>query len=176
MLKLKEDNYNQFTVQERVNLTIAAFSRGDSKEVNRLYKSCPQYTYQATDYEFTKRIDAITWVGEKYAELCQYFYDKILLSESVIAGQILSLLKHETTTSEIQEIQMYHICNLKSVHHALIKFCNEIDIDSNQLINWMTLAEDRKGINKYLAFDLVEHDKEFTLYIKNKFLFRFEKQ
>ncbi len=178
MLKIKKTNYTQFNVQERLNLTIAALSRRDNEEARLLYKSCPKYRYLATDYEFTRRLDAITWVGEKYAELCQYFYDKSLQSQAVVSAMILSHSSLEGKLScsieEIEEARIGHISTLKSIHQALIEFCDAVDIDSNQLVQWMTPSEDRENINEYLLLAGIEPDKEFTLFIKNKFFAHWE--
>lgn len=168
-----------FNVKERLNLTIAALSRRDNEEARLLYKTCPKYRYLATDYEFTQRFAAITWIGEKYAELCQYFYDKMLLAQAVISAVALSNDptledKLSYSMSDMQNTRIGHISTLKSIHKALIEFCDDAGIDCNQLIQWMSPPEGRSHINECLMLEGVEPDKEFTTYTKNKFLSTWE--
>lgn len=178
MFEIKDSNYQQFSTQERVSLTLAALSRGDSEEARRLYKTCPKYNYLATDYDFTRRIDAITWVGEKYVELCQYFYDKALLLEASILAVILAseALEDKMAFSKLdmEEARVGHIRTLKAVHLGLMDFCEEVGIDSAQLVLWMSPPEGRAGINEYLSMDGIEPDEEFAGHIKNKFLAHWE--
>ena len=174
MIKIKESNYFQFSVQERLALTIAALSRHDLEEARRLYKSCPKYKYTATDYEFTKRLDAITWVCGKYLELCQFYYDKVLLSQASISAMILAgeelTGKWSHTIRDMEHAKAGHISILKSVHQALIEFCVIVGIDSSQLLQWASPLEGRWGMNEYLSFEGIEPDVETIGYIKHKFL------
>lgn len=42
MRQIKDDQYKLFTPKERFNLTLAALSRGDKIEAERLWRKCPR--------------------------------------------------------------------------------------------------------------------------------------
>ncbi len=178
MLQIKESNYQQLNPSERVSLTIAALSRGDTEEARRLYKTCPKYHYLATDYDFTRRLDAVTWVGEKYAELCQYYYDKILITQASISAVILAgekmAEKMPFSCKDLEEARIGHISTLKAIHKALIEFCEEVGVSSGQLVIWMCQSAERSGIDGYLNLEGIDPDGEFALHVKNKFLAHWE--
>ena len=50
--------YPNLTAQKRLELALRYLARGDTKEADRVAKSCPTVIYRETDCKFTSRIDA----------------------------------------------------------------------------------------------------------------------
>ncbi len=55
-MKTLTTQYSQFTPEERVRLTLAAYEREDLTEVDRLIGSCPQVTRVVRDPRYTARL------------------------------------------------------------------------------------------------------------------------
>lgn len=68
MRNINEKHYEQFTPQERINLTISALVRADINEADRLWNTCPVYTYKTRDLEYNCRLMAITLINAKFFE------------------------------------------------------------------------------------------------------------
>lgn len=174
MLKIKEVNYHQLNVQQRVNLTVAALSRGDGVEARRLFKTCPKRHYLAIDDDFIRQVDAITWVAEKYVDLCQYYFAKCQLAEGAITILTLGdkeLIKRrpQYTVAGMEEALFEYISTLKAVHLALVEFCEGVGIDSQKIVKWMAPVDGWDRVGEYLDFKGVEPDREFARHIRNKF-------
>ena len=85
MTKLNEINYKYFSTKERLDLTIAALSRGHLEEAKKLRRTCPRYQYNIPDFEYTSKLNALPWIACRFSEIHNYYYFKILLCRANIA-------------------------------------------------------------------------------------------
>ncbi len=80
-----EKNYDKFTALERINLSIAALSRNDNKEVQQLKKCCPKKTYTMNDRAYSESMDSLCKVRAAYRFLFD-FYEKQIINAQVLIG------------------------------------------------------------------------------------------
>jgi hypothetical protein len=130
-------SYSQFTPEERLRLTLAADARGDTAEVERLMRSCPQMPGTVPDPEYTVRfvgmLSAVRAVLIQWLEASAYVLYFQLTWESFTAEDDARVATAETLWKKWSAIW-------RGIEMGITKFCAEADLPVDQLF---TLAEGR---------------------------------
>jgi hypothetical protein len=85
MKKSKLKNYDWFLPEERFQLTLAALTRDDELEIEKLFASCPRKTYTQIDTDYTSKIKALKQV---------IIYLLFLINDICRNAGVFSLLAH----------------------------------------------------------------------------------
>jgi hypothetical protein len=181
MRQVNEQQYKQFTSKERLNLTIAALSRGDESEANKLWQTCPRYQYQAHDFEYTLSVSALMLLNALFFEKCVSHYNLIMKADSYAMGfeQDLEFEEAEEYSESSKQAQgiLDKIINAKNIHVAQLKglfegfrqFCSEAGLDSECLLKAIPVNDYCHDLNMLLATD-IQTDIQYTSKIKSFFL------
>jgi len=166
MHNLDESHYKKFNAQERINLTIAALSRGDTEEARLLRRTCPRETYVMIDRDYTNGLDALTQIAAHFSELHNYYYTQMLIFMSGIATT--------NETDKIASMQMAYVdqvASIKSIYSAFNAFCVDAGLNKDHLMGFykMDLKPMREFINTKVM-ETAEEDCDFTLHVKKQFL------
>lgn len=108
----------------------------------------------------------------KFFEKTVYHYNRIQISELVIflsdhPGYICVIEKEKIPRVAAERAKQISL--LKAVRNALIEFCNQIDIKSDDLLKTVNFENCCPFLEEYLAMP-IEGDKEYTEKTKNEFL------
>jgi hypothetical protein len=173
MLDVKDKQYQKFTPQERVNLAISAMARNDSKEVERLWDTCPIYSYRTRDLEYKARFLAITLISTVYFEKCVYHYNAIMKVDSYasLADEIdpKYFNEEEPIFDKLNLARKIHLSRLKALRQGLIQFCCHIGINSEDLLKTIHVENACFDIDLLLALE-VETNQELIQRAKEMFL------
>ncbi|MDR3478581.1 MAG: hypothetical protein P4M14_11190 [Gammaproteobacteria bacterium] len=175
MLNITDKNYSQLTAKERVNLALAAFSRGDENEISRLKRTCPRKHYTMIDAEYIGSIEGLVWVVTQFSEMCDFSYNKIILCEAYIA--MFTFLNEYPQHENDDNLEKFcnakteHVSNLKSVYQALSEFCCENKLNYDHVIEWLKISPELASqYDEYLRLE-VDSTREFTDYVKQKLFY-----
>jgi len=166
MHNLDESHYKKFSIQERINLTIAALSRGDTEEVSRLRRTCRRKTYVMLDSDYTNALEALSRIASHFSELHNYFYTQMLIFMSGIA------ITNET--ERIASLQMAYVdqvASIKSIYAAFNAFCVDAGLNKYHLIGFYKM--DLKPMREFIdtkVMESTEEDCDFMLHLKKQFL------
>jgi hypothetical protein len=130
-------SYSQFTPEERLRLTLAADERGDTAEVERLMRSCPQMPGTAPDPEYTVRF--VGMLSAVRAVLIQW----LAVSTNVLYARLAceSFAAEDDALVAMAETQWKKWSAVwRGIEMGITKFCTEADLTVDQLF---TLAEGR---------------------------------
>ena len=177
MLNLNDKHYSKLTAKERVNLAIAAFSRGDENEISRLKRTCPRKHYTMIDAEYIGSIEGLVWVVTQFSEMCDFSYNKIILCEAYITMFTFlneyPLHANDATQNNLEKFcnaKMEHVSNLKSTYQALSEFCFENKLNYDHVTEWLKISPElAPQYDDYLIIG-INPNREFTDYVKQKLL------
>ena len=150
MRAIKEKEYGLFTPEERFSLTITALARGDFKEADRLWDSCPRHSYRAIDFEYANRVMATTLITLYFFQKCTYHYNLIKMAEHYL----LLMSKNEPDRSEqanALKIRGNHITQLKALYEGLKLFCEHVGLVSDDFLKKIQLESTLFDIDDYLC-------------------------
>lgn len=155
MRNISLNNYEQITAQERINLTMLALARGDIKEADRLYDTCPKYEYKVADKEYNCRLMAIPIINPLFFERCVYYYNILARVDSAIL-----LLEATSLPSMNEEIavrfdRLYrshelNVGRLKALYEGFQQFCCQVDIDGEGALKTIGIELCCFNIKRYL--------------------------
>lgn len=186
--------YSDFTPMERLNLVIAAKTRGDNDEIKKLFKTCPKHQYIQADANFVDRYYEMVDVGlifinhwEKYSNAISLFYiiylachDQISIYEWAIelAGQDetkkADVDKAEKEIKELEKIIAKmskktddKMIEIKTLITAYRQFCNEIGLQEEAALKWV--GADTIDLIPPQHLENIDTDEEFLQKIKSLF-------
>lgn len=173
MLNVNDKHYQQFTPQERVNLAISAMARNDSKEVERLWDTCPTYHYRTRDLEYKARFMAITLISTVFFEKCVYHFNIIKKADTYTLLTDDIDLKHlnddETVAAKVEQARDLHISRLIALHRGIAAFCSQVGLNSDDFLKTIHVRDVCFDIEVYLALETevnesdIQHAKELFL-------------
>jgi hypothetical protein len=173
MHDLSEKDYKHFTPVERINLTIAALARGDIKEADRCWDTCPRHEYKAFDFDFTIRMHAVLMLRMEFRENCFYHYNKIKVIEirTLHLECCIDDENFEDRMNILVEVRTTHVARLKAVYCALRQFCSDVGLCVDTFLQNCHIEEQCSDIDSYLTGDtnadagFMEHYKQtFSMY------------
>lgn len=164
MPKLDKMNYHNFTIKERINLTIAALARDDNDEIARLRRTCQRKQYSMIDREYTSKLDNLTWIAAHLLELQNHHYNRILT--------IMLFIATHPNAEDSLDISYYdELVHIKSLYEAFYSFCNDIGLNKDHIVEWLRI--DPRLIYEIFGEDalkIIRHDDEFFAQAKRQFL------
>lgn len=84
MKNLSEKLYEEFSVKQRIDLTLAAFIRDDESEANRLKRTCTKKRYLCTDASYQEPIQKFLHHTLLFTILFQSYYGELKECEAYI--------------------------------------------------------------------------------------------
>ena len=100
MRKIQEQNYDQFTVNERIDLTIAAISRDDLNEATKLWDIRPQDKTDNVDYMFGMNV--LIMFAMLFFDKCIRHYNCIKKADEVYKLKDIELNKYLNRWEDIK--------------------------------------------------------------------------
>lgn len=166
MTKLDEKNYHSLSPEERVNLTIAALSRGDNEEVLRLRRTCARKQYLMLDHEYTSKLENLTFIASKFETLHNsYYHNMILFSSYMTTHQIDdAYIKYQTAYND-------QATCIISLYKAFDEFCAEAGLNKENVTTWLKINP--KQIYDFIGEKLLstlEADSALINSLKRRFL------
>ena len=95
MKTLNDKLYEKFSIDERLQLTIAALARQDQEEVDKLRNTCEQRTYITHDLRYTGKIKEAERKTRGFVILASQLLNQINASKLIIWGVRLAYHAHE---------------------------------------------------------------------------------
>jgi len=175
MRYIGDAQYTQFNPIERTELTLAALSRGDEVEANRLWDTCPKSTYLTRDTEYTLRVQCLSLVGHEFFYKCVFLYN-----QTKRIDELVNDYHQETTTIENKPsgddevikplfvVKEMYISHLKALYEGFKEFCNDIKLNSENIIKTLEIKKCCYSIDTLLSCD-VPIDEEYKVTIKTHF-------
>lgn len=173
-IKINEISYLKFNPDERFRLALASLARDDQEELDHLWRSCDTFTYRARDLDYQARFRAINLISNLFFQNVVYYYNHINNFETLLllnehCKNIIIAPLDEKEVAKHQEKRQKLICQLKSVYAGLKLFCQEVDLNFDDLLKIIEIKEVCFDIERYLSLEVGENE-ECTLEFKNKFL------
>lgn len=181
MRQIHDQQYTQFTAKERINLTIAALSRGDEIEADRLWQTCPRYKYDAHDFEYTLGVDALMMLSALFFEKCVLHYNLIKRADIFIMGSEQDLEFEEAEgfsdlakkTRDLIELatkaQNAHMSKIKGLFEGFKQFCFSVGLDDENILKTIPIKDCCHDLDILLGTD-IEIDMQYMNHIKDFFL------
>ena len=153
MRPVRDQQYGQFTPEERTTLTFAALSRGDEKEATRLWQTCPRYDYKCYDLEYTMRVTTIIMIGALFFEKCVGHYNLIKKAEILILSTKQDLKGKNVENQQnfrcqtkplialSNKTQELHLSKIKGLFHGFKQFCSTVGLDSETILKTVLLKD-----------------------------------
>lgn len=166
MTKLDEGNYHSLSPEERVNLTIAALSRGDNEEVLRLRRTCARKQYLMLDHEYTCRLERLALIASNFESLHNTYYLNMILFSGYMATHEIddTYIKYHTAYNDQAEC-------IVSLYAAFDAFCLKAGLNKTNAAAWLKI--DPKPIYDFIgkkALSTLQPDPVLTTHLKNRFL------
>jgi hypothetical protein len=160
MRDINLNNYGQITAQERINLTIAALARGDIKEADRLYDTCPKYEYKVADKEYNCRLMAMPIISHLFFERCVYYYNTLARIDSTILLLEATDTPYLNEADDIRLNRLYYnrdlnMGKLKALYEGFRQFCCQISIEVEGALKTMGIERCCVDIERYIASTVV---------------------
>ena len=188
-MDIANQNYKNFTAEERFKLTLSAAARNDEKEMQLLWDTCPIKQYSITDMQYRERMYLIAILGDTFFKMCVCLYSDIEKADGYIHDQIKEReyeLAHrfeglpsisENTLELVKTIKDTSIARLKALYLAFNDFCLAIEIDSEHILNELPIKRACNYIDRWLKSD-ISADEGYREWAKEMFLenWRFNKK
>lgn len=180
-MDITDQNYRKFTGEERFKLVMEALVRGDEKEAQKLWETCPIHTYSITDMQFRERVSGIIMLGDLFFKMCVCSYSNIEKADGYIYDQIEEreyALEHgfenlssvsEDTLELVKAIRDTAIARLKALHLAFNDFCLAIEINIEHVLKDLPIKEACNYIDRWLKSD-ISADEDYREWAKEMFL------
>jgi len=180
MRQISEKQYAQFTSKERLNLTMAALSRGDHAEADRLWQTCPRHRYIAHDFEYTLSVNAVITLGMIFFEKCVWHYNLIKKAEMFIMhAEEDQEFEHREGHKELAnqsrrlvelatKAENAHISKLKGLYEGFKQFCIAQGIDNGIMLKSVPVNDCCHDIDFLLASN-IEANTQYAGQIKKFF-------
>jgi hypothetical protein len=180
MRQINDKQYSQFTAKERLNLTIAALSRNDETEADRLWHTCPRYSYRAHDFEYTLGVNAVFFLRAVFFEECVFHYNLVKKVETSILSyeQDLEFEEKEylnelgTQTKKLIAIankaQAICIARIKGLFEGFNSFCSDIGLYGESILKTMAIKNCCHDLDILLSMD-IETDISYAIQVKKFF-------
>lgn len=157
MRDININNYAKLSPIERINLTISSLARGDFKEADRLWDTCPKFTYKSPDLDYTIRLMAINNIKSIFFGECVCSYNHLVRIDNVI--NLIETIALDLTNQnhkkldKLYSIRNDHLINLKALFKGFLEFCCEIGLNGNQLLATLYIQHTCFEINSYIDSD-----------------------
>jgi len=158
MRQINDQQYEQFTPEERTKLAFAALARNDETEANRLWATCPKYHYKVHDLNFTERFNALILIGSVFFQKSVHYYILIKRLDEFISDyhrdleyeEQAGLNDREKQTQKLLEqtenTRTLGVGRLKSLYKGFERFCNKAGVGYNDILKSLLLEEVCQGI------------------------------
>lgn len=138
--------YDVINPEERFKLLLAALTRGDEDEAQKLRKTCPKKHYSMSDAAYSDRLEASRDVATAFTIdwLCQE--KNLSVSEACLIGvrHVLCASSNSDTNYALEDAleQAIKITEgrLKAILVAFETFCLEIEAPFEQMLVWSPYA------------------------------------
>lgn len=180
MRDVNENNYKQFTPTERTNLTFAALARGDLEDAERLWATCPRFSYSTRDFEYTYRFENLMLLSSIFFENCVLYYNSAKRAETYILlsrpdpeeykdmdpSHLESTLR---ILEKVEHARDVYLERLKALFEGMRRFCAQVEVEFDDIINMKRIEKSCFCINQYLSM-VTEINEEYAEQEKNGFL------
>jgi len=150
--------YEQLTPKERINLTISALAREDIVEADRLYDTCPKRDYTVCDKEYNCRLMILPCIKYLFYTQCAYYYNILVKIDSIIllieATSVQNPSEEDARYDKMHDRHDIFVGRLKALHQGFLQFCDQAELDGQDLLKTMNIQDTCFDINKYLAYDI----------------------
>lgn len=162
MRQISDQQYAEFTPKERVQLVFAALARNDEAEATRLWETCPQHKFIATDLNFTEQVSALNLIGMIFFEKCIRHYNSIKMAEQFISyrEEYLELEEKENLTESVNQTKKniekiegarkIHLSHLKAAFKGFKLFCTEIGMNYEDILKTIPIEDSCWGLHYFL--------------------------
>lgn len=180
MRQIHDQQYTRFTPNERLNLTLAALTRGDKTEADRLWQTCPRHQYHAHDFVYTLRLNAVMLLNSLFFEKCVFHYNQIKKIEGFIleAEHDLAYEEEKNMKEIVNETQKLiehtqktlntHLSHLKGLFEGFKLFCAETCLDYKNVINMTSIKNCCHDFDLLLESE-IEADRQYVEQIRDFF-------
>jgi hypothetical protein len=173
--------YTQFNPIERTELTMAALSRGDEVEANRLWDTCPKVSYLIQDVEYSSRVQCLSLLGHDFFYKCVFLYNQTkrideLLNEYKIENLYLEnkSLGDDKSMEPLVEVRKLYISRLKALYGGFKEFCDANKLNSDNILKTLKIENCCHSINTLLSCDIPENEEyQATVKIRFQDMWRF---
>lgn len=180
MRDINENNYKQFTPIERTNLTYAALARGDLEDAERLWATCPRFSYTTRDFEYTLRFENLMLLSSIFFENCVLYYNSAKRAEMYIllsrhGPKEYKDMDPSHLESNLRILEMVenardkYLDRLKALFEGMRRFCAQVEVSFDDVINMSRIEKSCFCIKKYLS-KVTEISEEYAEQEKNSFL------
>ena len=199
MKTLKNKLYETLSPEERVTLTIAALSRGDTIEVDRLQNTCERRQYIMHDASYISKLNNIRNFLSGFALMAEKFCGAIFLAERGIHGITLAVASYHVglNTSPVcggcnvdnllveadanyiatisqskgyfKDIRDDQVNHLKNLYQAFLEMCATENLNPEHLFKWYQVFEQLPNLKDYLEIETTDNKECLDTY---KELFR----
>src|SRR5262249_13145791 len=131
--------YEKFTPEERMRLTLAARARGDIKETKRLAATCPRASLIGADPEYQKRFINMVFLNgaviQEWVEVSHYVICSDLLGHLAARELIESPLSAENRKRVADTRATHKICSTLwiGIESAITDCCREFQLTRDEL-------------------------------------------
>lgn len=166
MRQISDNQYEQFTPEERAQLTFSALARNDEAEANRLWNTCPRYRYKMADIEYTQRVNLQILIGSVFFQKFVCGYNNLTKIE-ILSSEFLNDLEHEEEAGifafkdkiskliKIADDAKIKCCvQLKSLYYGFERFCNEAGINHVDTLKSLSIEDACPDIDIILSSSL----------------------
>jgi hypothetical protein len=130
-MKTLTTQYSQFTPDERLQLTFAAFERKDLLEVERLMRSCPQESRVVLDPRYIVRLDYLQIVVS--AQIIRWMEASMAV---VLCRWVIACLSAEDVALRATADANWkgRSADWRGIESGFSKFCADANLTSDQLL------------------------------------------
>jgi hypothetical protein len=150
---------------------MAALARADKAEADRLWDTCPMYSYSCHDLEFSLRVQCISVLGCAFFGKCVRLYNLIqradiyihdldrddeMTQEHCEDGKFIEWIEHnEGLKKTVSEARKIGIGRIKALYVGFKQFCNEVGLNSEHILATLNIDECCHMVDFYLSSDIV---------------------
>lgn len=163
-MKINTESYKYFKPGERLDLVLAALTRDDEAEANRLLQHCPLRLYRAPESDFANALQATLIISQYFYGVCvEHYYRALMLTACSEIARLENKALAERETMQQAENQCF--VQLTSACVALKQFCREIKLDAEDIITMSGIYSSCPDIKE--IFGLEETDAAYVQTIKH---------
>lgn len=171
MRQIHDNQYSHFTPKERLNLTLAALARGDEVEATKLWQTCPRFKYVAHDFEYALNFNTLIILNSLFFEKCVQHYNAIKkLDEFTFeAEDDLTTEQYIKSVKAFDHPKDFQIAQLKGLVTGFKLFCNEVNLEYENVINATSIKNCCHDIQRFLEASVIT-DLGYAQQMKEFFL------
>ncbi len=179
-MDIANHNYTKFSGKERFKLVMTAATRGDEKEMQRLWDTCPMHEYRIPDMQFRERMTGYLMLGDMFFRMCVCLYADIEKADGFISDEREEreyIREHkidiecisDSTLEIVKAFRDTTIAKLKGLYAAFSDFCLAIEINSEDVLSELPIKRACTHIDRWLSSEIVA-DENYHEWAKEMFL------